>query len=152
MRSDRKRSIEEHARLMLDEHGLSSTIVEWSNAKRIFGQYRWDRATGREYLRLSLPLASINTDDVVLDTIAHEVAHGIAGHRAGHGPRWAAACKLTGARPERIAHEAEPVPARWVGTCETCGTVVRRHRLTKALKASAIHPSDGGRIRWKENR
>lgn len=152
MSAERRKLIESYAHDMLIEHGLTSTRFEWSKAVRVMGQYRWNRQTGDEVLRLSMPLAEINDDDVVLDTIAHEVAHGIAGARAGHGHRWREACLVTGAAPSRIAHEAEVVPPPWVGTCESCGTTFGRHRLSASLKRSAIHPSDGGRITWKDNR
>ena len=138
---------------MLAEHGLGDVIVEWSNAKRILGQFRWDLARGVRKLRLSAPLMAINNDDVVLDTIAHEVAHGLAGPRAGHGPRWVAACRVTGAEPSRLAHGTESVPFRWVGVCENCPDArIGRHRLSEGLRRGAIHPPCGGRIRWKDGR
>lgn len=152
MDAERRKLIEGYAQDMLIEHGLTATRFEWSKAVRVMGQYRWDRATGDEVLRLSLPLAEINSDEVVMDTIAHEVAHGIAGAHAGHGRLWREACQVTGAVPSRIAHEAESVPARYTGTCDKCGATFVRHRLSAGLRRGAIHPSDKGRITWKENR
>lgn len=39
----------------------------------------------------------------VIDTILHEIAHAIAGHKAGHGYEWRQACIAIGAVPETLA-------------------------------------------------
>lgn len=57
------------------------------------------------------------------DTILHEVAHAIAGSRAGHGPAWKSVCREIGANPNRTV---ELMPGqtdelyKWESRCPTC--------------------------------
>lgn len=90
----------------------------------------------RRLIEISGPLSRLNPREQTLDTILHEVAHAIAGHAAGHGPKWKAACELTGARPERCysADVVRPRAALEV-FCTGCGNVLghvgRRHQSPK---------------------
>lgn len=110
---------------MLTDHGL---LVErrWrvKVSARMTTTYGCCDYHKRE-IRISGPLAAINTAAQTLDTIAHEVAHAIAGPGSGHGPAWKAACALTGARPVACySGDVVAVSQRWVGTCRACGEQV----------------------------
>lgn len=65
------------------------------NAKRRFGICRyWNQTIG-----ISWALAEINSDEQIMDTILHEIAHALAGPDTGHGPEWVAQCHRVGAKP-----------------------------------------------------
>jgi predicted SprT family Zn-dependent metalloprotease len=67
-------------------------------------------------------------DDEIHQTLLHEVAHALAGPRAGHGPGWKAIARdlgYIGGRLHDGAIAAELAP--WIGTCPR-GHVVHRHR------------------------
>lgn len=57
-------------------------------------------------------------EDEVRQVLLHEIAHALAGHRAGHGPRWRARCAAIGSTGSRL-HD-RPIAeerATWLGTC-----------------------------------
>lgn len=108
--------------------------------------FRWGKGKNRvgvcNYLkreiRLSRFIAAMNPVETARNTILHEIAHALAGSRAGHGPEWKAWCRQLGARPERLADpERVATPERaWVITCSNCGPVGRRHRRFDPRKYS----------------
>ena len=120
------------ARQLMREHGLEGWGFQFTNAKKILGQCNYTHSV----IKLSAPLARLNSDAVVLDTIKHEIAHAIAGKRAGHGPQWKTVCVRIGAQPTRCADSQDVVqpPAKYVGTCPACGNTFNRHRLSNGLK------------------
>ena len=89
------------------------------------------------------------------DTLAHEVAHVIAGIDAGHGPewrRWARVLGHTGERcatqvaAERVGIERAPRrPMRPVAKCSRCDYTVHRRRALPRTKVYE-HRGCGGRI------
>lgn len=92
--------------------------TEWSfgfdNAKTRAGlcNYTAKRIT------VSRHLAAKFDDDAIHQVLLHEVAHALAGSRAGHGPRWRGIAADLGYVGKRlhdgpIASELAP----WVGTC-----------------------------------
>jgi predicted SprT family Zn-dependent metalloprotease len=72
----------------------------------------------RKRITMSRYLAVRSSPDDVDQVVLHEIAHALAGARAGHGPTWrrtAAALGYTGSRlyDGPVASELAP----WVGTC-----------------------------------
>ncbi len=70
--------------------------------------------------------------------LLHEVAHALAGHRAGHGPRWLGVARRLGYLGARVhdgetAHELAP----WVGTCPG-GHVHYRYKAPRAALSCRI--------------
>ena len=140
-------------------------LPEWS--------FRYDRALRRvgacffreRYISLSRAFVEANDEDVVRDTIRHEVAHVLAwkhDRETGHGVVWKQWCGVTGARPRRCYEDEDVVlpaaryqctvlvsevewsrgsgPNQQSGTTRTSlekGDVFGRHRLTKRLRAAA---------------
>lgn len=81
----------------LEKWGLSHWKVSLNN--------RLTRALGRcVYSRNEIELqrryVQENSVEIVLDTIRHEIAHALAGHKAGHGPEWKMWAIKVGAVPE----------------------------------------------------
>jgi len=83
-------------------------------------------------ISVSRHIALRSDDDEVHQTLLHEVAHAIAGPRAGHGAEWkrvAAEIGYVGGR----THDG-PVPnelAPWVGTCPNGHIAYRYRRPTR---------------------
>ncbi len=82
----------------------------------------------KKRITVSRYLASRYDDDDIHQVLLHEVAHAIAGTKAGHGATWKAAAKDLGYVGKRlhdgpIADELAP----WVGTCPA-GHVHYRYR------------------------
>ncbi len=59
--------------------------------------------------------------DVLDDTMLHEIAHAIAGRKASHGPLWQRVCKIIGAQPNQY-HQGKWRPERkYTHICTRCG-------------------------------
>jgi len=101
---------------------------KWKNSKQAIGTCVFLRATGEPTrIELSKRWVEVLDEAEVRDTILHEIAHAIAGHQAGHGTAWKAACRRLGARPERLASLEDDITTRFHKknskyrvTCETC--------------------------------
>lgn len=82
----------------------------------------------KKRISVSRHIALLSEDDDIHQVLLHEVAHAIAGQRAGHGPKWRAVAAELGYVGGRT-HDG-PVPhelAPWVGTCPN-GHVSYRYR------------------------
>jgi len=86
-------------------------------------------------ISVSKYLAARYDDDEIHQVLLHEVAHAMAGSRAGHGARWKAQALELGYEGKRthdgaIADELAP----WVGTCPR-GHMHYRYRQPKRVLA-----------------
>ncbi|MFD1722242.1 SprT-like domain-containing protein [Amnibacterium endophyticum] len=103
-------------------------------------------------ITVSRHLAERAEEDEVRQVLLHEVAHALAGHRAGHGPRWRAACARVGHSGGRL-HE-RPIAedrARWVGTCPAGHEHRRFRRPERALSCGVCSRrfDRGALITWR---
>lgn len=121
------------AHALIDLHLDSSWSFGFDNAKTRAGlcNYTEKRITVSRYL------ASRYEDDEIHQVLLHEVAHAIAGTRAGHGPRWKAVAADLGYEGKRlhggaIADELAP----WVGTCPAGHVHYRYRRPTRPLSCA----------------
>ena len=85
-------------------------------------------------ISVSRYLASRYGDDEIHQVLLHEVAHAIAGTRAGHGPRWKAVATDLGYVGKRlhdgaIANELAP----WMGACPAGHLHFRYRSPTRTL-------------------
>jgi predicted SprT family Zn-dependent metalloprotease len=100
---------------------------EWDSAKRRAGQCRYRS----KVISLSVHYVDRTPVEQVYDTILHEVAHALAGHKAGHGPVWVAIARGLGCSAE--VHCETFVEGQWNSTC-TCGVSHRKfHRKPKLV-------------------
>lgn len=102
----------------------------FDNARTRAGLCRYDR----KRISVSRLLAARYEDDEIHQVLLHEVAHAMAGPRAGHGPRWrvtAAGIGYEGARLHDGAIATELAP--WVGTCPAGHQHFRYRRPTRPL-------------------
>jgi predicted SprT family Zn-dependent metalloprotease len=126
-------------------------------------------------ITVSRYLAARYEDDEIHQILLHEVAHALAGPRAGHGTRWRAIARDLGYAGKRTHHGAiADELAPWIGTCPqghthfryrkparqlSCGSCSRRfdpenlitwtHReITSAVRRRAVDgPVTGGTVR-----
>lgn len=105
------------------------------------------------HISVSRYLAARYEDDEIHQVLLHEVAHALAGTRAGHGPKWKAIAAGLGYEGKRLhdgetAHEFAP----WVGTCPAGHLHYRYRRPTRALACGEctrrFDPSHA--IDWRE--
>ncbi len=122
----------------LEEHGLA--VAGWTGgldgAVQRFGVCR----PGRRQITVSRHLAAINSEEEVLNTVLHEIAHALAfiehGRQCGHDHRWRAIATRIGARPRRCfsGGETNTVTGSYYlvhrDTGEVFRTYYRRPRVT----------------------
>lgn len=109
---------------MLRTHLDSSWTFAFDNAKRRAGACDYTR----KRITVSRYLAARYDDETNRQTLLHEIAHALAGARAGHGAAWkrtALALGYTGG----VTHHGETATelAPWVGVCPA-GHIAYRHR------------------------
>lgn len=118
------------ARTLMEAHGLRRWSFGFNHGRRQLGVCRYDR----QRIELSVHLVDGNSESAVRETLLHEIAHALAGPRAGHGPKWKAMCMRVGAKPQRLDHEATMPQGRWRAKCPACGEAYHRHRRPTARR------------------
>ena len=144
------------ARHLMDAYALDDWSFQFDRSKRRFGVCKHQSKT----IGLSFYLVRMNPEAEVKNTILHEIAHAIAGHKAGHGPEWKEVCRCVGADPVRCysSDEVKAPPPNWIGTCTACGKEYERLRLSKRARASSCSVCSKGtyqeryRITWRRVR
>ncbi len=107
----------------------------WNRRKRMMGRCVFPRAgltPGIIELSEGFVLGK-NGEDLIRDTVLHEIAHALAGNTAGHGPEWKEWCRRVGANPERTGVGADMPTGPWKAVCPNCGTVYSLFRRPKHL-------------------
>ena len=113
------------------KHDLHGWTFGFANTKRRLGvcKYRTKRIEIAEYYAQNSPQES------VLDTLLHEIAHAIAGPKAGHGPAWKAIAKRIGATPRACDNSDDTAmqPGDWQAMCPACKKVFHRYKRPRSL-------------------
>lgn len=105
----------------------------FDNAKRRAGLCNYTN----KRISVSKYLAGRYEDDEIHQILLHEVAHAIAGPKAGHGPRWKAIGKEIGYEGKRLHDGAiAEEHASWVGHCPA-GHEFFRYRAPTRVSACA---------------
>jgi predicted SprT family Zn-dependent metalloprotease len=113
------------ARDLMSLHGLRRWNFTFDRATRRFGCCRF----GPRSISLSRHLTQLNDPEAVRQTILHEIAHALAGPRAGHGPKWRKIALSIGATPRRCYDGGvNQPPPRYVATCHHCSGAYHRMR------------------------
>lgn len=134
-------------RLHLDE----SWSFSFDHAKTRFGQCDHTRRR----ITLSRHLARTADDDDVHQVLLHEVAHALAGSRAGHGEMWrrvAAELGYDGGRTH--SHSVAEDQARWLGRCPSGHEIIRFRRPSRPTSCAQCHPTfhQDYLISWRDRR
>lgn len=108
---------------LISEHKLSAWEFGFNRRKCALGLCRH----AERRIELSAYFVMANDEAAIRDVILHEIAHALAGYRAGHGPKWRAICERIGAVPERCGEARMPGGA-WQASCPACKQSYTRHR------------------------
>ena len=123
---------------------------QWGRGRHQLGCCRYRS----KQILVSKYYVEVACDEDIKDTINHEIAHIIAGHRAGHGPEWKQACSVTGAKPVRCGKTVD-IPSKYVGTCPTCKCVYKANRVLKEMNrricAKKACQKPGVYVQWRYN-
>jgi predicted SprT family Zn-dependent metalloprotease len=125
------RKLEEAVAEQFTRHGLVGWTFRLADTKRRLGvcKHRTKRIEISEYY------ATHNRDEAVLDTLLHEVAHALAGPKAGHGPVWKEIAIRIGATPRACDDSPDTVvqPGDWQTTCTACNRTHHRYKRPRSL-------------------
>lgn len=84
----------------LQKWGLNDWTLKFNNRlTRVLGRCVFNKKT----IELQTRFVKENPEHIVLDTIRHEIAHALAGYKAGHGPEWRLWAIKVGANPSATA-------------------------------------------------
>jgi predicted SprT family Zn-dependent metalloprotease len=113
----------------MKEHGLLDLgwRFQFDNAVRRFGVCKYKA----KVIGLSTKLVDINNEERVKNTILHEIAHAIAGYKAGHGVEWKMVCIRIGAKPERCysTENTNTPQLKYYAKCGACGETHQKARI-----------------------
>jgi predicted SprT family Zn-dependent metalloprotease len=109
-------------------HGLSGWSFAYNRRRTTLGLCVYHRRT----IELSLPFVKRNGEEVIRDTLLHEIVHALVGPGHGHDAVWRSQCLAIGARSVRCGHADMP-PGRWQARCKGCGRAFHRHRQPQPL-------------------
>lgn len=146
--------VEKMARELLGEHGLTALgwKFAWDNARQRAGECRYKP----KVITLSRPLMSLWTEDQARATILHEIAHALAGSKAGHNYTWQLKAIQIGASPERCwGNDGEQrITGSYVGTCPNGHTITRFRKTAKMDRIScpkcSTHYDPRYKFDWKK--
>lgn len=157
---------QELALSLMAKHGVGHVPFKFNNGKRMLGvaSFMTNRTTG-VWRPVSLGLSSYWTlacdESEVRDTILHEIAHLLAGPRAGHGTVWKAHARAIGAKAQRCGEPsqeaqqtvAKMAPAAWVGTCPAGHTATMHRAPGRVRSCNKCHPTfkKENIFSWKKN-
>ncbi len=130
------------AKTLIAEHKLRGWVFVYNRGKRTLGMCDYTRRR----IELSMYFVAHNDEEAVRDTVLHEIAHALAGEKAGHGAKWKSVCKRIGANPERLDREAVMPKGHWEAVCPGCGESHRRFRrplLGRHYFCRPCGPEDG---------
>lgn len=121
-------------------------------------RFRWGKSVGRigccylnlKVIEISKPLAEINSQEIITDTILHEIAHALVGKGHGHDTCWKKACRKIGANPVREV-ECKAI-YKYRAFCPHCNDYHYRNKLVKrplwCIKSKGFLPDE--QLFWEE--
>lgn len=139
-----------HAQVLAEEqiflNGLTDWDFQFDNAKKRFGCCNYSTKT----ISLSKDLTVLNSEKNVQNTILHEIAHALVGHRAGHGKKWQEQMKKMGADSSRCYSEEIITPKlKYTATCPSCKNSIQRKIKRKIACSSCCKKYNAGKFSVK---
>lgn len=122
---------------LIAQHLDASWTFGFDNAKRRAGlcDYTHKRISVSRYL------AARYDDDANHQTLLHEVAHALAGPKAGHGAAWKSIARGLGYVGGTTHHgETATELAPWIGVCPAGHVAYRHRRPTRATSCVKCAP------------
>lgn len=137
--------VEAWARELMGKHEL---LPQWS--------FAWDRARTRaghcrfadHTISVSAPLMELYPEDLVRETLLHEIAHALVGPGHNHDAAWRATAVAIGASGRvRLPQETPAPPAKWHGVCPNGHEFWRHRRPAANGSCSRCSPTYDARYR-----
>jgi predicted SprT family Zn-dependent metalloprotease len=128
---------------LIAHHLDDSWSFGFDNAKRRAGQCDFQR----KRISVSRYLAARYDDDMNHQTLLHEVAHALAGPKAGHGAKWKSIARELGYVGGTTHHgETATELAPWIGVCPSGHLAYRHRRVTRPTSCAKCAPRFDERV------
>jgi len=88
--------------------------LEFNNRKTVLGSCNYNK----KVISLSKPYIESNKDEVIKNTILHEIAHALT--KSGHDKKWKLKYIEIGGNGNRVNYEAV-IKYKYIATCPECG-------------------------------
>jgi len=126
------------AETLICTHLDASWTFAFDNAKRRAGACDY----ARQRITVSRYLAARYDDHTNRQTLLHEIAHALAGARAGHGASWKRIARTLGYTGGTTHHgETATELAPWVGHCPMGHVAYRHRRATRPMSCARCSPT-----------
>jgi hypothetical protein len=114
---------------LMNQHGLDGWGFKFNNRKACAGVCKY----GLKMIELSKVYITSDktTKEMIRNTILHEIAHALSGHKAGHGPVWKAKAIAIGCDGKRCCNAFSEYKYKMV--CGK-GCELGRHKITEGYK------------------
>ncbi|MDF7801652.1 SprT-like domain-containing protein [Pontiellaceae bacterium B1224] len=128
-REQQMESVQQLARQLMAEHGLTSWRFKFDHSTRRAGCcYFRDKL-----ISIAFEHARTGSDEEVRDTLLHEIAHALVGKKHNHDAVWKAKAREIGCSGERT-HQLQFAPPRWTVTCQNrCWTHTAQQRNSRLI-------------------
>lgn len=130
--------VAEHARSLMDEHGLEDWAIDFGRSTKSAGACYYSR----RLIRFSRVIMTAYDDAAVRNTILHEIAHALVGSRHGHDGVWRRKFLELGgngeARTLATAGVAKAIEdqSKYRAVCSGCGETYSAQRRKKSFGRS----------------
>jgi predicted SprT family Zn-dependent metalloprotease len=85
----------------------------------------------KKTISLGTHATTVNTEEQVINTVLHEIAHALVGSAHGHDATWRAKAIELGHSGARCGTIAVKAPSKHAIICHSCNTTWNLYRLTK---------------------
>jgi predicted SprT family Zn-dependent metalloprotease len=138
------------ALLHMEEHRILDKFkFFFEDCKRSLGRCHYGRI---KKITLSKWYVENNKEELVEDTILHEIAHALDYLERGysnHDAPWKKICVRIGARPERCSKNADKPKGHYKYSVTCCDKTYGKHRMSRGRTYSC--PKCGKRIKFIKN-
>lgn len=138
------------ARKLMDHHGLESIPFRFDRSNRRLGCCHWRNVNNVSYISLSRSITLLNDEEVIRNTILHEIAHALVGYGNNHNKKWRLKALEIGCNAKRCSSTHSRKEGRWQGVCPSCNRVFHRYRTSSRLMSGRWICPCGGRFYFED--
>lgn len=132
---------------MMAQHGLAGWAYKLDGAARRFGQCNYRTRT----IGQSAKIVLLNDEHHVRMNALHEIAHALAGPKAGHGPEWRRIARSIGHSGARLydPQVVKTPPMKYRASCHSCFMAHTSRKRSRVACKACCRKHNGGKFSEK---